>query len=464
MDKKRQYFEELCRPLVLLQAWKQVRRNQGGAGVDQVRLAEFERDLMANLEDLAGRLRAGNYFPMPLRRFEMQKASGKVRSLGIFAVEDRIVQRAALELLEPLWEPSFLECSYGFRPGRNVEMAVKRVLDYRAGGDGWLVDADIADCFGSLDHGVIVNGIGARVRDKRMLNLIRMWLTAGQVFSGAEAEEADEASLLEKLGDYATGSVSGLVTDLLNERGYGVGYGAYNAYPLSVEPDEGTDQEAGRKAARREAFKRLGRDLAVVGLTFIGRRGKLFSPVTLALMGAAALGTAAYPAAARFVRGQLGGRAGAMGAVQGSPLSPLLCNIVLHEFDVAMKRAGYHLVRYADDFVVTCRTEDEAKEALEFAARRLAALRLQINQEKTRVIRFEQGLEFLGYKFDRFLLTATPAPTSTQQPINILREGAAAVGELREQAAPKLAQLGQRVSQQAKEQAARVGKLFKRDK
>jgi RNA-directed DNA polymerase len=147
MDKKRQYFEELCRAEFLLRAWRAVRRNHGAAGVDQVTLAEFERDLMANLEDLAARLHAGSYFPMPLRRFEMEKANGKKRSLGIFTVEDRIAQRAAFELLEPLWEPAFLECSYGFRPGRNVEMAVKQVLDYRRAGDGWVVDADIADCF-----------------------------------------------------------------------------------------------------------------------------------------------------------------------------------------------------------------------------------------------------------------------------------------------------------------------------
>lgn len=465
MDKKRQYFEELCRPESLMRAWRSVRRNHGAAGIDLVTLAEFERDLTSNLDDLSARLRAGSYFPMPLRRFEMEKADGKRRSLGIFTVEDRVAQRAAFELLEPLWEPSFLECSYGFRPARNAEMAVKQVLDYRAAGDGWVADADIADCFGSLDHEIVMNAVGQRVRDKRLLNLIRMWLSAGQVFGRADTPASEQAPLIERLGDYATGSVNEAVNYLLDERGYGSGYRGYNPYPQdSGEEDElANPVAASRKAARREAYKRLGRDLALLGVTFIGRRGRLFSPITIALAGAAAVATAAYPAASRYLKRQLGsGINDGRGAVQGSALSPLLCNIVLHEFDVAMRRAGYHLVRYADDWVVICRSEQEARQALEFAARRLAALRLQLNPDKTRIIRFEQGLEFLGYKFDRFLLTATPAPTSTQPPIKLLGQPASALGELRDKAGPKLKLLGHQVAEQAKDRASRIGKLFKR--
>lgn len=468
MDKKRQFFEELCHPEFLMRAWRSVRRNHGAAGIDLMTLAEFERDLTANLADLSARLRAGSYFPMPLRRFEMEKADGRKRPLGIFTVEDRIAQRAAFDLLEPLWEPSFLECSYGFRPARNVEMAVKQVLDYRQAGDGWIADADIADCFGSLDHEIMMNAVSQRIRDKRLLNLIRMWLAAGQVFGDSDQTPSGNVPLVERLGDYATGSVNEAVNYLLDERGYGTGYGAYGSYPMSqplnADDDELPDTAAdSRKTARREAYKRLGRDLALLGVTFIGRRGKLFSPVTLALAGAGAVIAAAYPAASRLLRKQLGGSGGqSKGAVQGSALSPLLCNIVLHEFDVAMRRAGYHLVRYADDWVVTCRTEQEAQQALEFAARRLASLRLQLNPDKTRVIRFEQGLEFLGYKFDRFLLTATPAPTSTQQPIKLFGKAPAALSELRDKTGPKLKLLGQQMTQQARNQVSRVSKILNR--
>ncbi len=480
MDKKNRQFELLCDVAVLMQAWKQVRSNRGAAGVDRVSLAEYEHDLVANLEDLAARISEGRYFPMPLRRFQMEKPNGKMRSLGIFTIEDRIAQRAALNLLEPLWEASFLECSYGFRPGRNVEMAVKQALDYRAMGDCYVVDADIADCFASLDHELIMKAVSERVRDKRMLNLIRMWLSAGQVFAASSqmGNQDGEPPAIERLTGYATDAI----THLLDERGYGVGYGGYNsysghsAYGTGSEPDGsyGTDDNAqavaeARKAARRDVYKRMGRDAFLLGLTFVGRRGslmRLLSPTTLALGGAAALATAAYPAASRFVRKQMGQGTGQVGAVQGSPLSALLCNIVLHQFDLEMTRAGYRLIRYADDFIITTRTEAEAQAALALAGRKLTGLRLQLNPDKTRIIRFERGLDFLGYKFDPFLLTATPPPTATQPPIKLLLSKApAAMAELRDKAAPQLtriAQFGKQAADRAKQQAARASGYFKR--
>jgi len=403
---------------------------------------------------------------MPLRRFELQKANGKMRTLGIFTVEDRIVQRAALNLLEPLWEPSFLECSFGFRPNRNAEMAVKRVLEYRAAGEVFILDADLADCFGALDHGVIMNLVRERVRDKRMLSLIQMWLDAGQVFPASGGAQAAGSPLSERLADYATHSVSEAISHLMEERGYGVsygGYGGYGAYPAGVESETmppGDPAAEMRRAARREAFKRLGRDAVLLGLTYFGRTRRLLSPAALAITGAAVLATAAYPAAARLVRGRWGHGAGSAGAVQGSALSPLLCNIVLHEFDVAMTRAGYHLTRFADDWVVTCRDAEEAERALDFAGRKLAELRLQVNPEKTRIIRFEQGLEFLGYRFDPFQLTATPAPTATQPPIRLLLgEAPAALNKLRAEAVPrmaKMAKLGGQAFNQARAGASRA--------
>ena len=147
MDNKHRYFEQLCDPAFLLHAWKQVRANRGAAGVDQVTVFEYERDLAANINDLAARLRDGGYLPMPFVRFQMQKANGKTRTLGIGTVEDRIISRALYNLLEHIWEPVMLDCSFGFRPNRNAEMAVKRVLDYRAAGDCYVVDADLEDAF-----------------------------------------------------------------------------------------------------------------------------------------------------------------------------------------------------------------------------------------------------------------------------------------------------------------------------
>src|SRR5574341_1483138 len=191
--KRTTIFDSLCETTTLLKAARQVRENGGAAGVDQVTIAEYWRDLMGNLRDLGRRLREGGYYPMPLRRFELQKSDGRLRQLGIFTVEDRIEQRAAFNVLEPLWEPSFLGCSYGFRPARNAEMAVKRALEYRAAGENYVVDADIADCFSSLDHELVMNLVRLRVRDNRMLSLIRMWLAAGQALPTSNNGSAGEA-------------------------------------------------------------------------------------------------------------------------------------------------------------------------------------------------------------------------------------------------------------------------------
>ncbi len=468
--KRTTIFDSLCETTALLKAAKHVRENGGAAGVDQVTIAEYWRDLMGNLRDLGRRLREGGYYPMPLRRFELQKADGRVRQLGIFTVEDRIAQRAAFNLLEPLWEPSFLECSYGFRPVRNAEMAVKRVLEYRAAGENYVVDADIADCFSSLDHELVMNLVRLRVRDNRMLSLIRMWLAAGQALPSSNDGQASEASLLDRLTDFASCAVNDVMTQMMDQPGYGAGYsGAYQQpFDAPFDPADETrpaDDAAAelRRAARREAYKRLGRDAFLLGLTYLGRKRRLLSPATLALTGAAALATAAYPAASRLIRERWNSRNAGAGAVQGSALSPLLANIVLHEFDLALTGAGLHLVRYADDWVVTCRDAESAERALRFADRKLAELRLRVNPEKTRIITFEQGLVFLGYKFDPFQLTATPAPTATQGPIRMLwREAPAAFGELKERVAPKVARFGKQAAEGVKSRAERLTRLFKR--
>lgn len=466
MDKQQRYFEQFCELPSLMPAWKQVRVNRGVAGVDQMSVYEYEANLLGNLADLATRLREGRYLPMPLVHFQVQKANGKQRNLGNATVEDKIVGRALYDLLERVWEPSFLECSYGFRPQRNVELAVKRVLDYRAAGDCFIVDADLADAFGSLDHEVVLGLIGQRLRDKRLLGLIRLVLAAGNgVQNGAGNESA--APFGERVADFTTGAVNDVLTHMLGGESYGVGYGAYGGYGAvhGTEAMPPTDTAAElRKAARHEAYKRLGRDALLLGLTYVGRTRRLLSPTSLAVTGAAVLATAAYPKAKQFVRQRWGGSpqgAGGVGAVQGSPLSPMLLNIVLHEFDVAMLRAGFHLVRYADDWVVTTRDAQSAERALEFAGRKLAELRLQLNSEKTRVLRFEQGLDFLGYRFDRFQLTAVPPPASTQQqPIRVLLNEAAIAW--REKAAPALSHFGKAAYDKGRAGISRAASLVGR--
>jgi RNA-directed DNA polymerase len=411
MHKRLTPFDSLCDPANLLKAWRTVRKSKGAAGIDQVTLAEYERDLLPNLAALAQRVREGRYYPMPLRTFELKKANGGARTIAILTIEDRILQRTALEALEPLFEPAFLDCSFGFRPNRSTAMAVQRVLDYRAAGDLYVVDGDIADCFGSLDHQLLMQFVSARVRDKRMLSLLQMWLDSGQTLPPTEAAQADDnASWYDRASTFAANSLDRAVSHLLAERGVG-GYGyAYAADDLyaATEPVEVKD------AARKEAYKRLGKDAALLGLTYLARVGRLISPATLAITGAMVVASAAYPYAARKWRERQGPRR--IGAVQGGSLSPLFSNIYLHEFDVALTRAGLHLVRFADDWVICCRDAQSAQAALDGATQKLAELRLQVQPQKTRLTRFDEGLEFLGYRFAQFENTAAPIAAKNSLP------------------------------------------------
>ncbi|MCI0392604.1 MAG: reverse transcriptase/maturase family protein [Acidobacteria bacterium] len=478
MNRRTSPYDLLCDPDHLLRAWRQVRRNRGAAGIDLMTLAEFERELMSNLNALAARLREGRYYPMPARMFEMKKTGGGVRKLAILSVEDRIVQRAALDAIEPVFEAAFFDCSFGFRPNRNVQMAIGRALSYRAAGDIYVVDGDIADCFGSLDHDLLVELVSARILDKRLLGLIRMWLDCGQVLPKQASTDGDEKSpglpglpcFVDRLGDYATGSVNAAMSHLLDEGGHGYGHTAGYGR-ATYDDDEAMDDAAAEEAiseaqrqARKEAIRRLGRDGLLLLLTSATRARRWLTPATLAITGAAVLATAAYPRASRYLRDKLlGRRSGGVGALQGSPLSSLLSNVYLHEFDKAMMRAGLHLARYADDWIICCRDEQSAHAALELAARELHRLKLQLNPEKTRITRFDQGLEFLGYRFHPHLIAAAPAPEDERA--SVADWWRSASGKLRQtpsQIRPAAAQMTERAKVRTQEGLARLKALARR--
>jgi len=471
MNKRLSPYDKLCELAALMSAYRQVRRNRGAAGVDQMTLAEFERDLETNLASLAARLREGRYYPMPVRAFELKKAGGGTRRLGILTVEDRLVQRAAHEALEPWFESMFLDCSFGFRPNRSTAMAVERVLDYRAAGDVYLVDADIAACFDSLDHDILMRLFSARIRDKRLQALVRLWLDTGQALPKSDLTAS--GSLYDRVTTYLTGSLDGAVSHLLNERGFGgydYGYGAGELYGAATSEAMDSPEAAMemRRQARKEALKRLGRDGVLLALTYSSRARKLLSPASLALTGAAVLATAAYPKLSQAVRQHFGGDGvRRIGAVQGGSISPLLANLYLHEFDVAMTKAGWHLVRYCDDFVITCRDEAAAQGALEMAAQKLAELRLHLHPQKTRITRFDEGLEFLGYRFDQFQNTATPiSPKDTAPAVAALRavreHVPAALAEARDKVTPLLSRFGGQAARQVKDRAARLSSFISR--
>ena len=260
-------------------AWERVKRNRGAGGVDGEDLAAFEVSLDANLERLHRELRDGEYVPQPVLRHLIPKAGqpGKKRPLGIPTVYDRVCQQALLNRLESIFEPDFDDANYGYRRGRSAHGAMRKIWKELDEGYEWVLDADLKDFFGSVDHDRLLALVNRRVSDGRVLGLLRQTLTAGTVADG------------------------------------------------KLVPTE-------------------------------------------------------------------------QGIPQGAVVSPLLSNIVLTPFDREMRRRGYRLTRYADDWLVTCRSRAEARAALEAARRILSTLGVTLHPGKTRIVHVRHGFEFLGYK------------------------------------------------------------------
>ena len=263
-------------------AWEKVRQNRGAGGIDGQSIEEFEEDLVKNLAQLHEELKTGTYRPQPVRRKMIPKPGklGKLRPLGIPTVYDRVCQQALLNRLEPIFEPVFDDASFGYRRGRSAKDALRKVWRELQEGYEWVVDADVRDFFGSVDHEKLMTLVNQRISDGRVLGIIESIL---------------------KAGCYAQG-------------------------------------------------KRLPTE---------------------------------------------------QGTPQGGVISPLLSNILLTPFDREMRWRGYRLTRFADDWVITCRTRSEARSALLVAKRILEELGVRLHVEKTRVIHVRWGFEFLGYKIKR---------------------------------------------------------------
>ncbi len=178
-------LDRICRSDVLQEAWRRVRRNGGAAGVDGETLAAAEEYGVARLlGELADDLRSGRYRPSPVLRRHIPKPAGGTRPLGIPTVKDRIAQMAAKLVLEPIFEADFAPCSFGYRPRRRALDALEVIRETANGGAEHVLDADIADFFGSLDHDVLMALLTKRVSDRRVLTLIRRWLGAGVMEEG----------------------------------------------------------------------------------------------------------------------------------------------------------------------------------------------------------------------------------------------------------------------------------------
>ena len=274
-------YDKVHRRDVLQRAWGQVRRNSGAPGVDQTTLADVEQYGVDRLLDkLEAELKAGAYRPSPARRVLIPKpGSDERRPLSIPSVRDRVVQTAVKIVLEPVFEADMLACSFGFRPRRATHDALQVLIDESWQGRRWVVETDVADCFGSIPHSGLMSAVEERVSDRRMLALLRAFLRAG-----------------------------------------------------------------------------------------VMEQGSVRRPVT--------------------------------GTPQGGVVSPLLANVYLHRLDRAWRGAYGTLVRYADDALVICRSQGQARAALARLTALLAELGLAPKPVKTRIVHLTEGgggVDFLGF-------------------------------------------------------------------
>jgi len=168
----------------LKQALAQVKRNKGAAGIDGMSVDELAAYLKKHWPMIRAQLLEGTYKPQPVRRVEIPKVSGGTRPLGIPTVLDRFIQQAVMQVLQADWDGTFSEMSFGFRPGRSAHQAVEQAQAYIATGHGFVVDIDLEKFFDRVNHDVLMGLIAKRVGDKRILKLIRAFLSAGVMEGG----------------------------------------------------------------------------------------------------------------------------------------------------------------------------------------------------------------------------------------------------------------------------------------
>jgi RNA-directed DNA polymerase len=269
-------MEDIVETGNMMDAYKRVLANKGAPGIDGMTVYELEKHLARHWRRIKEELLTGNYKPQAVLQVEIPKPDGGVRKLGIPTVTDRLIQQAMYQIFEPSYDPQFSEASFGFRKGRSPQDAVKKSMEYIHQGRTWVVDIDLEKFFDRVNHDILMAMIAKRIKDKRVLRLLRRCLQSGIM-------------------------VDGVVT------------------------------------ARIE------------------------------------------------------------GTPQGSPISPLLSNIILDVMDKEIEKRGHPFCRYADDCNVYVRTERAGIRVMESLARFLdRKLKLKVNEKKSKVDR-PWKLKFLGY-------------------------------------------------------------------
>lgn len=165
-------------------AYQRVVKNKGAPGVDDLTVADFKAWLKVHWPSVKQALLEGRYIPHPVRRVDIPKPSGGVRTLGVPTVLDRLIQQALHQVLQPLFEPTFSEGSFGFRPGRSAHQAVRRAQAHIREGKRWVIDLDLEKFFDRVNHDVLLARVARQVRDARALKLIRRFLEAGMMQEG----------------------------------------------------------------------------------------------------------------------------------------------------------------------------------------------------------------------------------------------------------------------------------------
>lgn len=183
-EAKRMWMEQILSRQNLLTALKRVERNKGSHGVDEMPVQNLRTHVLTHWESIKMVLLEGTYQPLPVRRVEIPKPDGGVRLLGIPTVTDRFIQQAIAQVMSPVYDATFSEYSYGFRPNRSAHGAVIQAKEYLAEGNRWVVDVDLEKFFDRVNHDRLMGLLAKRIQDKRLLRLIRRYLNSGVLLNG----------------------------------------------------------------------------------------------------------------------------------------------------------------------------------------------------------------------------------------------------------------------------------------